>query len=137
MIGGGWWSTGITVTWQYSGMGQHGWAASLDYYDDGFCNDDAAEGRVSTEGTLRTRYAVREGRSADRLAVVIDVLKADAERLGITWRDPLAGKDGTASLYYEGDGEDADNPPPAGWEHLLQAQAARLGWRTYETEEAP
>jgi hypothetical protein len=48
------------------------------------------------------------------------VLRADAERLGIQWRDP--------TVYYKGDGEDPEYPPPDGWRELLAAQAARLGW---------
>jgi hypothetical protein len=131
VIGTGWWSTGITVAWQYSGMGRQGWAATLDYYDDGFCNDNPDKGEVSTEGTLRTRYAVRPGDTSDALTVVIDVLKADAERLGIRW---TAGGDGVPSLYYKTDGEDPECPPPLGWRELLRAHAIRLGWRTYDYE---
>lgn len=133
MIGDGYWSTGITVVWRYAGGGDYGWAASADYYDDGFCDDSADERRVSTEGTLRTRYAVREGKTQDALTVVIDTMLADAKRLGIRWRDPLAGEDGTASLYYHGDGEDPEDAPPDGWKQILAAQAERIGWRSYES----
>ena len=126
MIGNGYWSTGITVTWQYSGSGDYGWAASLEYLDDGFCNDDADVGRVSTEGTLHTRYAVRQGETADALTVVIDTIKADAERLGIRWGAVTPG----ATVYYKGDGEDEDFPPPDGWREMVNAQAERLGWQS-------
>ena len=123
MIGSEWWSTGITVAWAYSGMGQYGWTARAGYYDAGFCSDDADAGQVSTEGRLATRYAVRNGKTADTLTVVLDVMIADAARLGIVWRDP--------HLYYEGDGEDEEYPPPEGWRETLREQARRLGWQTY------
>lgn len=123
MIGNGYWSTGITVNYNYSGQGAYGWGAEVKYLDAGFCSDDADAGIVSTEGELRTRYYVRQGSEADALTVVIDVIKADAERLGITWQD-------TACVYYKGDGEDGDNPAPDGWRELVDAQSRRLGWHT-------
>jgi hypothetical protein len=126
MIGTGWWSTGVTARWAYSGGGQYGWAASLDYLDDGWCDDDPAAGRVSTQGRIGTRYAVKDITDCNTLTVVLDVLIADAERLGIEWRSP--------TLYYEADGENASYPPPERWDEALRAQAARLGWRTYGYE---
>ena len=122
MIGSGYWSVGIEVVWRYAGGGDWGWAAKADFLDGGFCNDSADDGAVSTEGTIRTRYAVREGSTADALTVVIDVLKADAERLGITWNDG-------ATVYYASDGEDEEYPPPDDWRELLGQQADRLGWK--------
>jgi hypothetical protein len=127
MIGNGWWATGITVRYGYSGMDLYGWAAEVGFYDDGFCSDDTDTGTISTEGTLRTRYFVREGSGpdADALTAAVDVVKADAGRLGIIFR-----QDGpmTPHVYYKGDGEDKDCPPPPGWEELIDAQSARLGW---------
>ena len=127
MIGNGYWATGITVLWQYSGSGDYGWSARVEYLDGGFCNDDADKGQVSTEGILHTRYAVRDGKTADALTVVIDTIKADAERLGVRWPAPGQSK---PHVYYKGDGEDEDYPPPDGWRELVDAQAARLGWAT-------
>jgi len=123
MIGSSYGSTGITVVHTYAGGGEDGWAATLDYLDGGFCNDEPGKGIVSTEGTLRTRYCVRDGSCADPLGTAIDVLRADAERMGILWREPC--------LYYRGDGESPDWPPPDGWRDMLAAQAERIGWRTY------
>jgi hypothetical protein len=140
MIGNGYWSTGISVWYAYSGQGRHGWAAKVEYYDDGFCSDDADTGQVSTEGTLRTegelgtRYAVQQGEAADALTVVIDVIKADAERLGIRWGVDRAVP---PSLYYRGDGEDENYPPPDGWRETLAAQSERIGWRPLYVELAP
>lgn len=124
MIGDGYWATGITVRYGYSGEDKYGWGAEVDFYDSGFCNDDTDKRAVSTEGTLRTRYYVREGDTpdADALATAIDVLKADTERLGITWTP-------SATVYYQGDGVSEDWPPPPGWREMVNAQAARLGWR--------
>jgi len=127
MIGSSYWSAGITVVHAYAGGGEDGWAASMDYLDGGFCNDEPGKGIVSTEGTLHTRYQVKDGSCADPLGTAIGVLRADAERVGIQWREPC--------LYYRGDGEDPDCPPPPGWLDLLQAQASRIGWRTYTSAE--
>lgn len=124
MIGSGYWSTGITVEYRYAGQGDYGWAAKVAYLDDGFVDDNPGARNISTEGTLHTRYAVRDctdGTSA--LAAVIDVIKADAERLGITWKTP--------AIYYQGDGhiENIDDlPAPEGWRQMLRDQAQRIGW---------
>jgi hypothetical protein len=120
------WSTGITV---HQNTDTHGWAASLDYLDDGFVNDDPDAGRVSTEGTLRTRYFVRGTGTTSGLSAAIDALVADAARLGIVFREP--------SLYYRGDGESEDFPAPEGWRETLAREAARIGWRTIYTGSQP
>lgn len=127
MIGNGYWTTGINVRYGYSGMDLYGWAARVEFLDDGFCSDDTDSGTISTGGTLRTRYYVTDGTGpdADGLAAAINAVKADADRLGITFR-----QDGlmTPHVYYQGDGEDEDYPPPEGWRELVDAQAVRLGW---------
>ena len=122
MIGKDYWATGITVNYGYSGSGAYGWGAEVKYFDAGFCSDDTDAGRVSTEGELRTRYYVRQGETADALTVAIDTIKADAERLGITWQD-------NASVYYKGDGEDSEDPAPEGWRDLVDSHTRRLGWQ--------
>lgn len=127
------WATGISLRWtEHAGShgvdGQRvsysGWAAKLEFYDDGFCDDDPDKREVSTQGTLVTRYAVRDGEQVSGLSLAIDTLLADAERFGIELRGP--GR--TPNLYYEGDGEDVNYPPPPGWHVLLAAESARLGW---------
>jgi len=125
MIGNGYWTTGITVKYGYSGSGRYGWAAEVAFYDNGFCDDDTDAGTISTQGILRTRYFVREGSGpdADGLTAAVDAMKADAERLGI--RFSIIGG---PRVYYQGDGEDEDWPPPDGWRELVNAQARRLGW---------
>lgn len=130
MIGNGHWATGITVAWTYAGGGDYGWAAEVDYLDAGFCDDIPGTSHISTEGTLRTRYAVRNTKDGESsLASVIDVIKADAERLGLEWHEPR--------LYYRGDGEATDYPPPDDWRETLAAQSERLGWQhPYRTERA-
>ena len=113
MIGQRYWATGITVSWDGSR-----WSADVDFYDDGFIDP------TSTQGRLGSRYGM-EG--WDGLAAMIDLLKADAERLGIEFRvidgDPPA-------LWVPGDGEDDDRPLPVGWQQRLAEEAARLGWRS-------
>lgn len=138
----GYWSIGIQLTWTSrasyrNGTYRPGWQASLDFLDDGFCDDDANTGVISTQGSLQTRYFVADGaqpsgpedsiaRGASGLTAAISALLADATHMGITFNDPF--------LYYRGDGEDEDYPPPDGWEELLAAEAERIGWRTpYKT----
>jgi hypothetical protein len=122
MIGDGWWATGIIVAWTYAGGGDYGWAATVNYLDGGFVDDVPGTSHISTEGQLRTRYAVRDTQDlASSLPQVIDVILADAARLGITWRDP--------SLYYMGDGEDDNYVPPGGWRETLGEQSDRIGWQ--------
>lgn len=121
----GYWSTGIVVRW--NGPDRPGWGGHVDFLDDGFVGvaaDDADAGRVSTEGRLRTRYFVRDGDTVTGLRVVIDTLLADAARLGITF----GGTAGQPCLYYDGDSENEQFPPPDGWRELLTAEAERIGW---------
>jgi hypothetical protein len=126
------WSVGITVQWRErsgsnNGQPHGGWGASLEFLDDGFCNDDADTGRVSTQGTLNTRYFVADGERASGLSAAVDALIADAQRLGIEFTN--------RSLYYKGDGEDPEFPPPDGWEAQLVAEAARIGWSSYGADQ--
>lgn len=127
-----WWSTGIVLTYLPSAH-RHGdktwpdWNAKCDYEDAGWVGDDDADtGRISTSGTLHTRYAVKDGDERSGLEAAIDAILADSERLGITLVGAVTGK---PTLYYRGDGEDPDFPPPDGWRELLAEQAKRIGWR--------
>lgn len=119
MIGKRYWSTGISL--RYADDRNPAWAGSLDFYDEGFANDDPEAERISTVGSLRTRYYIRtSGRHGDALAAVTDTLRRDAEKLGIEFRDPY--------VYAEIEGEDPNHPLPDGWVGLLEEQADRLGW---------
>jgi hypothetical protein len=134
----GYWATGISVRWHehsgsHDGVPHGGWSAKVDFLDDGFCNDDADAAQISTEGTLRTRYSVRDGNRVSGLRAAIDALLLDIKRLGIEMR----GSDASPpSIYYHGDGEDPEWPPPVGWRELLAAEAERIGWTSY-VEVAP
>lgn len=108
MIGDGYWSTGIVL--KYSGDGK--WSASLDFYDDGFCDDE------STEGNLHTRYFVG-------IETAIDTLIADAKTLGIRFVNPTGDN---PRLYAYGDGESKEWPMPKGYDELLSQQARRIGY---------
>ena len=78
----------------------------------------------ATEGRLRVCYQV------DDLTRAIDTLKADAERIGITWKDP--------TIYYPGDGEWEDVEYPPDWREITVVQSERLGWRAvYGKDEVP
>lgn len=131
MIGPRWWATGVTCKWRPTATnGGPGWSGTLQFYDSGFCDDDTDAGQVSTEGELRSRYYVPDGTTTDGLTAMLDVLIADAARLGIVF-----DHHGTAPyLYVEGDGERDDVPLPDGWREMLAVQALRLGWETYRLE---
>ena len=113
MIGNQYWTTGIKIRRHADGR----WSLGLDYYDDGFANKE------STEGTLRVRYVVEDIERAVRL------LKADADRLGISFRAP--NPDMTPTIYWD----DEENPDVPG-EHLqlVQNLCALLGWRCCYTD---
>jgi hypothetical protein len=119
MIGSAYWSTGISV-----GYSDERWVASAKFLDDGFANDDVDDLRISTEGTLHTRYYVRDGKHVDALTVVIDTVKADAERLGIVWKDP--------HIYVN----THDGEVPAAIQRLVDRQAVRLGWEPLNAEDS-
>ena len=131
------WTTGISLLWSArantrNGVQSSGWSARLEFFDGGFCSDDTDAGSISTEGVLRTRYGVSDGSTKSGLSAAIDTLIADARRLGIQLGSPASGP----SLYYEGDGEDRDYPPPTGWRDTLIAEAARIGWHSpYGTDD--
>jgi hypothetical protein len=128
------WATGIILTWHPDGARDqagnkvHGWSGEVGYYDDGFRDDDTDAGKLSTQGTLRTRYVVADGTEQTAVRAIVDTLIADAQRLGIEFR---TDGDHQPRLYVPGDGEWADHPLPEGWRELLAAEAARIGWDTY------
>lgn len=120
------WSTGVSLRWREitrDGVTRSAWGGSVDYLDDGFAGDDDADtGKVSTEGELRTRYLVTDGKVASGLRAVVDVLLADAARLGIEFRGTLEGR---PYLMFE-----TEDGAPDGWRELLIAEAERIGWTT-------
>lgn len=120
MIGDGYWATGITVRY----LNGSGWTAYVPFFDDGFIgDDDASAGIVSTQGRVETRYSF-PGESG--LGAAVDAVKRDAERLGVKF----CNRAGTPpTVYYEGDGETDQWPPPADWRSIVSWQARRLGWR--------
>jgi hypothetical protein len=128
MIGDGYWATGITVWWRPD----RGWTGEVCYFDDGWIGDNRTDQRhISTEGVLRARYPVEDGNVLDGLTALIDVLKADAEKLGITWH----GSNTCPRLCYRADGYSSNYPAPDGWIELLATQSARLGWKSPYTAE--
>jgi hypothetical protein len=128
---GRYWATAIIVKWhEHAGSSGgepfSGWSGSVDFLDDGFCDDNADAARVSTEGTLRTRYAVQDGQTVPGLRVVIDTLIADAARLEIRF----GVGDQQPTIFYKGDGEDSGWSPPPRWQQMLSDECARLGWES-------
>lgn len=125
----GYWATGIILRCD----GQR-WGGRVDFYDDGFADDNADAGKIATQGTLQTRYLVEDGDEVSALSAVVDTLIADAAKLNIRLGNPFGD---SPSLYYEGDGEDPAWPPPAGWERLLAAEAERIGWEGPKVDPEP
>jgi hypothetical protein len=113
---GRYWTTGINVSYDSY---RKAWAAGIDYLDDGFADDETDTGRISTEGKLHTRYMVKDGLQTAALAAVIDVIVADAARLGIDFNE--------RNLYY--DDRSGTFPEPDNWKGLHDEQVARLGWQ--------
>lgn len=128
----GYWATGITLRYRPAGEGRpESWAGGFDFYDDGFLDDDVDLRQISTEGRLGTRYFVEGSPAEVALAAVIDTLIVDASRLGIRFEGTVTDK---PILYYDGDGENDDWPPPEGWKHMLRMQADRIGWDSYRVD---
>lgn len=120
------WSTGISLRWRETtrdGTTRSAWGGSVDYLDDGFVGDDDADtGKVSTEGELRTRYLVTDGKVASGLSAIVDVLLADAARLGIEFRGTLGDR---PYLMIE-----TEDGAPDNYRELLIDEAERIGWTT-------
>lgn len=108
MIGDRYWSTGVMLTPRCER-----WGVSIDFFDDGWCEDG------TSEGTLRARYL-----GDDPVAAACGLV-ADAEKLGIVFR---GSPDGPPSVYIVGDGEAEDIDYPPGWRQVVEAVAAALGW---------
>ncbi len=110
MIGKNYWSTGITIVY-HEGVG---WGAEAKFYDDGFCDEQ------SSEGTLKSRYLLKD------CAAVVDIVKADIEKLGIEWKNQ--------HVYFM----DEETPGLiAGWREIANEQAVRLGWEPVYRSTAP
>lgn len=132
---GRYWSTGITVVWSerahtINGVPHGGWSASLEFCDDGFVGSKSEDGEISTQGELRTRYFIQDENGVSGLTAAVNGLIEDADRLDIDFK---VWDEEAPMLYYKGDGEHPDFEPPSGWRETLQAEAERLGWRSYAT----
>jgi hypothetical protein len=130
-----WWSTGITIRYLPDAIERHGrsydgWSATAKFYDSGFVSDDTDTGSISTQGELGTRYFIRDGETVDGLTAAIDVILADAKKIDIQW-----GQGCPPTLYYEGDGEDPEWPPPPNWKRIIRDQCTRLGWDCLYTDD--
>lgn len=109
MVGQKYYSPGITI--KYHGVPNR-WSAEVTFSDSGHANPK------STQGAVRNSYVI-DLRSA------IDVVKADAENLGIVWTEPC--------LFMHDDGRSTDFPPPENWQKIMMSEAARIGFRNIYT----
>lgn len=101
MIGERYWTTGIVVGYMYAN-GRHRWSAALKFSDNGFMNDDPANGVVSTEGVLRTRYHLEGDDHVATLAAAVSAVYTDAQRLGIHFDGRRLYADGADSYQVSG-----------------------------------
>ena len=114
MVGDHYISTGINL--RYSRYHDRDmWTATAKFMDAGFCDD------LATEGEIHTRYF-------QPIETAIDTCRKDAESMGIQW----GTVNGLPYLYIEGDGESKEWPAPDNWREVLQEQAKRIGWQTYD-----
>lgn len=114
------WATGVTLKYGYSGGGLYGWTAEICWFDNKFCEDKAVQGRIVT------RYF------EESIELAIDTVMEVFEQFNIKKTDnEFIG----FNLYYEGDGEDKEWPPPEGYRKLLRDEAEKRGWKTYTREE--
>lgn len=105
MVGNEYWTTGVILEWhQYANQ----WKATVEFYDSGFCDEQ------STEGEIHTRYYCNDINDAIRIVM------QDAKKLGIVFNDP-------PQLYFAGDGEWEENPPPPNWRRLIFETASKHG----------
>ena len=117
------WSVGIVVACDYRGSGQYGWRAwcHFESQDDIFHGDQRVRGRLETYCAFLTLDA-----AVDRILEVAQQMGVDFYVSKIMMRP---------SVFYAGDGESGDYPPPPGWRVQVNAQAVRLGWHPlYDVE---
>jgi len=98
--------------------GHDGWRARAQFDDFGHCDRGSIHGHISTKYT-------------DDLSYVVDTIKADVGGLGIEFARVMGTLPG---LYYLNDGEHGCDPPPENWRELVKAEAARIGFRSYDWE---
>lgn len=110
--------TSVVVSYGYAGSDKYGWWARVDWLDGKHCEDGAMRGRINTE------YASDLGASIDYVMQIIERFEISSiESMGI-------------ALFYEGDGENSNHPPPEGWKEILRAEAEKRGWKTYPKDSA-
>jgi hypothetical protein len=112
-------SVGITVWYGYAGSNKYGWWVMIEFSDYGHYEDKSICGKIQTS------YGAP-------LSQAIDTIKLDAKRLGIQFAE-IPGL--TPHLFYLGDGENKDYPPPDRWREMLQIEAQRIGFYSYLSEE--
>jgi hypothetical protein len=105
MIGDKYWATGISL----KHIGDDHWTAEACFYDDGFCNIQA------TEGKLQSRYRF----NTEDVQVCVATLKSDVERLGITFKAVR----GRPNLYVE---IKKDEEKPESWREVIEATASAI-----------
>jgi len=112
------WSTGIVLK-----CNEKSWWTTVEFRgDDALSTDDLLPDGY--EGKVSTRYALPLSEAIDRILEL-------CARIGVTFPDTPYSR----YLYYEGDGESKDWPPPNNWRRLLREQAERIGWQTYRLNE--
>ncbi len=130
MIGNKYFATGIEVKYGYAGNGQNGWSASVKFYDQGFADDNASEGRVSTEGILSTRYYVPNENGSSGLEAAIKALLIDMAKIYV-----YINPNQEFVIYFtQGEHGEADEIPSEEIE-TLRSLSEKLGLKTIGLKE--
>lgn len=110
------WSTGIILEYGHGGTDKgtefHGWWASVEISDDGFCEKGSVRGWMTTAYASDIDHAIR--------TIHDDVKKMGVEFVG----QPMP------SLHIKGDGEDPSCQPPDGWKEILKEAAEKIGFES-------
>ncbi len=107
----------ITCLYGYAGHDEMGWNAKINWQDSKFAESGAVE------GVIRTRYF------EPTLTQAINAILEVAEQWELKTLPTLP-----PALYYEGDSENKDFPPPENWKAVLKKEAELRGWETYPEE---
>ncbi|WPS85602.1 hypothetical protein SMD22_00655 (plasmid) [Brevibacillus halotolerans] len=111
-------TTGITVFCApietNKSVERYGWMASLDWQEPGI------DKPKTVQGTIKTRYF------EETLEEAIETVLTLAAQWGIKPFPTM-----NMFLYYKGEGEDTDFPPPENYREMLRMEAERRGWETY------
>lgn len=114
MIGKKLYSTGIILTYGYSGNDKYGWNAKVEFGDLGHCNTKSTRGEISNKYFCPT---IEES---------IEQILEDMNFMNISFIDESEKTELKRTLYYVNDGETEEYPPPSNWKEILKKQCQKF-----------